>query len=115
MQRFIPAVLTVLTLAIGSAIRVNPALAQETNTVVYRCDEGKGFKAVYTTGDNSSVEATFGTRVFTLPQVKAASGARYSDGSVTIHTKGDEAFVEVGNTVLFRNCVAQSGAVSGLW
>lgn len=115
MQRFIPAALTGLTLAIGSAGTVSSALAQATNTVVYRCDAGKGFKAVYTPGEKGSVEATFGTRVFTLPQVEAASGARYSDGSVTINTKGDEAFVEVGDTVLFENCVAQTGEVQGLW
>ncbi|MDX2230081.1 MAG: MliC family protein [Leptolyngbyaceae cyanobacterium bins.349] len=81
-------------------------------TATYRCDDGKGFKAEYR--DNETVRATFGSKVIELPQAESASGARYSNGSVTIFTKGDTAFVEVGDDRLFSNCVVV-GAVSGLW
>ncbi len=85
-----------------------------TSSVDYACKGRKGFSADYLSDD--TVRATFGSREFVLPRVPAASGARYSDGSVTIHTKGDEAFVEVGNRVLFEDCaVAGARTVQGLW
>ena len=42
-----------------------------------------------------------------LPQVEAASGARYSDGTTTFWTKGDEAFVQVNDETVISDCVAQ--------
>jgi membrane-bound inhibitor of C-type lysozyme len=92
-----------------------PTRAQTSDLITYRCDNNKGFTAVYTIGEaNNSVRLTFGTKVITLPQIESASGARYSDGSVTLFTKGDEAFVTVGDNRLFVNCVA-SGGIQGLW
>lgn len=82
------------------------------STATYQCDDGKGFTAEFR--DDETVRATFGTKVLELPQVEAASGARYSNGSTTIFTKGDTAFVEVGTNRLFNNCVAV-GAAAGLW
>ncbi len=97
-----------------------PAIAQSPTptpkimtTAVYQCDDAKGFSAKYF--DNATVQATFGTKVIVLPQMQSASGAKYSNGSVTIFTKGDEAMVDVGDTQLFTNCVAVSGLVQGLW
>lgn len=92
-----------------------PAIAQAPkiiNTVTYRCDEGKGFTAEYR--DNETVRATFGSKVLELPQVPAASGTQYSDGSVTVFSKGNTAFVDVGDKRLFDNCVA-TGTIPGLW
>ena len=96
------------------------AIAQSPNstpkiitTAVYQCDDAKGFSAKYF--DNETVQATFGSKVIVLPQTQSGSGARYSDGSVTIFTKGDTAMVDVGDTQLFTNCVAVSGRVQGLW
>jgi membrane-bound inhibitor of C-type lysozyme len=82
-------------------------------SAVYQCDQAKGFSAQYLS--NETVRATFGTKVIVLPQVQSASGAKYSDGSVTILTKADEATVEVGNQKLFTNCVAVGGLIQGLW
>lgn len=82
------------------------------NTVTYRCNEGKGFTAVYR--DDDTVKATFGSKVLELQQEPAASGIRYTNGGVTLHAKGTSAFVEVGDTTLFENCV-ETGRVSGLW
>ncbi|UBF25491.1 MliC family protein [Kovacikia minuta CCNUW1] len=91
-----------------------PASAQPKviNSVRYKCDAGKSFDAVYYS--NQTVKATFGSKVITLPQVESGSGIRYSNGSVTLHGKGDTAFVEVGDRVLFDNCVV-SGSVPALW
>jgi membrane-bound inhibitor of C-type lysozyme len=82
------------------------------NSVQYRCDQGKGFKAVFLS--NETVRTTFGSKVLTLPQVESGSGFRYSDDSVTLVGKGNTASVEVGDRVLFDNCVA-GGSVRGLW
>lgn len=82
------------------------------NSATYQCDDGKGFQADYLS--NESVETTFGSKVMVLPQVESASGIRYSDGSVTLHSKGDGAFVQVGDNVLFENCVALE-TIEGLW
>ncbi len=82
------------------------------NSVYYRCDGGKGFKAVFLS--NETVKTTFGSKVLVLPQVESGSGIRYSDGSVTLVGKGNEASVEVGDRVVFNNCVA-SKSVRALW
>jgi membrane-bound inhibitor of C-type lysozyme len=99
------------------AIPADTAEPSVINSVRYRCDDGKGFIADYLT--NNTVRATFGTRVFILPQVVSGSGIRYSDGSVTLNSKGDEAFVEVGDKILFENCVAvqtvEGQTIEGLW
>lgn len=99
-------------LAIAAVTPAQQTTPKVTASATYACDDGKGFTAQYR--DNDTVRATFGTKVLELPQVESASGARYSNGSVTIFTKGDTAFVEVGDQRLFSNCVA-IGAASGLW
>jgi membrane-bound inhibitor of C-type lysozyme len=73
--------------------------------VKYKCDGGKRFSADYLS--NNSVQATFGSKVLILPQVVSGSGIRYSNGSVTLSAKGDQALVEVGKKALFKNCIAQ--------
>lgn len=98
-----------------TVVSTTAAIAQEPkiiSTVTYRCDEGKGFVAEYR--DNETLRATFGSKVLELPQVESASGVRYSNGSVTVASKGDTAFVDLGDQRFFDNCVAV-GRVSGLW
>lgn len=80
---------------------------------VYKCDEGKGFSAVYRT--DGTAETTFGSKVIVLNQVESGSGARYSNNGVTLYIKGDTAFVEVGDNRLFANCIATGGGVQGMW
>ncbi|MDA5544928.1 MULTISPECIES: MliC family protein [Yersinia] len=41
----------------------------------------------------------------TLPQVRAASGAKYSDGHYTFWSKGNTAFVERDEKVIINDCV----------
>lgn len=87
--------------------------AKVTARATYKCDEGKGFSVVYR--NDSTAEATFGSKVIMLNQVESASGTRYSNGGVTLYTKGDTAFVEVGDNRLFANCVATGGGIHGMW
>jgi len=42
-------------------------------------------------------------REIRLPQVKAASGAKYTDGAVTFWSKGEEALLELDG-MLYRSC-----------
>jgi membrane-bound inhibitor of C-type lysozyme len=43
----------------------------------------------------------------TLPQVEAASGAKYSDGTTTFWEKDGEALVEVNGEITLQGCTAQ--------
>lgn len=116
MHKLISSVVGVLTVSVSLTVFSTPVSSQSSTTVSYRCDARKGFTAVYRPDGSDDVRLTFGSKVITLPKVESASGARYSNGSVTLNTKGDEAFVEVGDKVLFENCLAQQGrGVSGLW
>jgi len=75
--------------------------------------------ATFVCADGTSVPATFDNEAenvtitlpdgtLTLPQVVAASGARYSDGTTTFWNKGNEATLEVNGTVVYESCVAGS-------
>ncbi|MEY4923168.1 MAG: hypothetical protein RLY17_1885 [Pseudomonadota bacterium] len=41
----------------------------------------------------------------TLPQVRAASGAKYSDGHYTFWSKGNSAFIERNEKIIINDCV----------
>jgi membrane-bound inhibitor of C-type lysozyme len=68
--------------------RVEPA-----STFVYECDDGYGFVARIQ-GETAWVFLPETTAA--LPHVTAASGARYSEGSITYWSKGEEALLEAG-------------------
>ena len=76
-----------------------PVLAQ--GVYDYTCDDGKGFQATY--GTNSAV-LVMGGATYQLPQLVSASGVRYSNGTVTLWTKGQSAFVEENGVITYNNC-----------
>jgi membrane-bound inhibitor of C-type lysozyme len=135
MKGFVRLSVSVFAIA-GVAVMANPVLAQHSTQptdktknqhtgkmqaspgnvitkATYKCEAGKGFTAVYR--DDGTAETTFGSKVLILNQIESGSGARYSNGGVTLFIKGDTAFVEVGDNKLFTNCVATGGGVSGMW
>jgi putative lipoprotein len=65
-------------------------------TITYSCDNGEKLAITYGTAADGRPQATVrrtdGDLV--LPQVAAASGARYRADPVDLHTKGDDAFLE---------------------
>ena len=61
--------------------------------VVYDCEGGRGFEAVFRVGREEALLLIDGQELL-LPQVPAASGIAFSDGSVTFRAKGLEAFTE---------------------
>lgn len=66
--------------------------APERQTLVYQCD-GLDFAVRQGPG---AVEVHLPDRMLVLPQVRAASGAKYQDGDVTFWSNGDEALLELG-------------------
>lgn len=117
MSRLVTPALLSLGLVVSVGAIAPRVLAQNSapnviTTATYRCDQGKGFTVQYR--DNQTARATFGSKTVELPQVESASGARYSDGSITLFTKGDTAFVDVGDQRVFANCTT-GGSVSGRW
>jgi membrane-bound inhibitor of C-type lysozyme len=95
----------VLLLPVALATIPLSAEAQVSRTTyVYQCDEGGAFKAEFVP---EGAVVYLGEETLTLEQIPAASGARYSDGTTTLHTKEDEAFVEVDGETVLNNCAVQ--------
>ncbi len=69
----------------------------------YRCDAGKRF---YLRGvkDGASAWVILPEREFRLDKVASASGARYSNGSATLETKGDAASLNDGPGAVYTGC-----------
>ena len=82
-----------------------PATAQQ-RLYRYQCGGGKTFEASYST--DQALLALAGREAITLPQVRSASGARYSNGPITLFTKGMDAFIEEGNIRTYDACVGQA-------
>lgn len=78
----------------------NAGDAPPVNTFVYDC--GGEYRFTARVGPDST-RLFLPERTVTLPSVVSASGAKYSDGSVTFWTKGEEALLETGETTR-RGC-----------
>lgn len=72
------------------------AATPEVHAAVYRCGESVEVVAVFGTMPGAVVLA-LPERTALLPAEETASGARYSDGAVTLWVKGDEARVDPGD------------------
>jgi membrane-bound inhibitor of C-type lysozyme len=44
-----------------------------------------------------------------LPLVRSASGAKYSDGRTTLWGKGQKAFIEIDGRIVYGNCKTTTG------
>jgi membrane-bound inhibitor of C-type lysozyme len=74
----------------------------------FECSGGKRIQAVFATGSEPSVKLSLSDgREMVLPQVIAASGARYAnrDESFVFWNKGRTAFVEEAGRQTFTECV----------
>lgn len=63
------------------------------DTVRYDCEGGRSLEARFRAGE-AAVTLLVGSQALVLPQVPAASGVAYSDGSVTFHLLEGTAFTE---------------------
>lgn len=114
MKTFSLTLLTLLTLSL-------PAAAQQRYR--YECEGGKTFEAEYL---SEQVRLTLAGQEITLPQVRSASGTRYSDGQTALFTKGSDAFIEVDGIRTYSACLGKEAnaasqspnadqPVRGLW
>ncbi|NAX18212.1 MULTISPECIES: MliC family protein [unclassified Vibrio] len=78
----------------------------------YQCRSGEHFDVAYI--EQQSAVLRIADREYTLIQIPAASGAKYviddseqtQPQTVLLHTKGDEALLEVGSTT-YQGCTTQ--------
>ena len=69
------------------------------------CDGGKTFDAyVFPVPARRAIVVVDG-RTLDLPQTVSGSGIRYSDGTLVYHSKGRDAFIEVGGVMTYVNCI----------
>lgn len=106
-----PLVLSVLATLLLSACATGPVtttLARE--TVRYHCVGDVQMEVVYA-GSASGLQGTadliWDGTTFPLTQEFSGSGARYTDGALTLDTKGDEAFVEKAGEIVLKDCTAK--------
>jgi membrane-bound inhibitor of C-type lysozyme len=72
--------------------------------VTYNCDEGHGFVARYERDGQVILELDDGEWV--LPEVSAAAGTRYDDGTRELQLHGRQATLR-GTAATYSNCVAR--------
>jgi membrane-bound inhibitor of C-type lysozyme len=70
---------------------------------VYKCEGNKTLIVRYLDGGKGAM-VMFPDREFRLDQVRAASGATYSNGRTDLHTQGDGARLEEGGNTLYSGC-----------
>ncbi|ATM85779.1 MliC family protein [Yersinia enterocolitica] len=80
------------------------SLVQPKNqTLHYQC--GTTQLTVMQDNQHEKVSLILDGEQLTLPQVRAASGVKYSDGRYTFWSKGNTAFVERDDKVIINDCV----------
>lgn len=80
-----------------------PSLAQSNKTpILYRCKEGKTFQAEFM-GNSVNLQLKRG-QIIKLTSVATGSGVKYTDGKVTLYTKGEDAFIEANKKTTYNGC-----------
>ena len=96
-----------LNSALAVTLLASTACSRPIATTTYRCEGGDSLVAGF--GPRFAELHLPPDRVVRLQPAPAASGAKYSDGRFTLHTKGTEALLERGGEVVLRGC--RSGSV----
>lgn len=84
--------------------------ASPPETISYRCAGAAEIVVVYAgraAGTEGTATLTWEGHSFVLKQDISGSGARYTDGTLSLSSKGDEAFVEKAGEMVLRDCNAQ--------
>ncbi|MES2884785.1 MAG: MliC family protein [Pseudomonadota bacterium] len=104
--------LSVVLAAALTACVSAPAIstAPKSETVSYRCAGDVDITVIYSgraTGLEGSAELVWEGHSFPLKQEVSGSGARYTDGTLTLSEKGDEVFVEKTGEMVLKDCNAK--------
>jgi membrane-bound inhibitor of C-type lysozyme len=89
----------------------NPPIAGEKppidgpRPIAYGCAGGQTFSVVYKKGEEADL--VMGTKTFTLKQVLSGSGFKYTDNTLTLTGKGQEAMLEGATGGALRDCIAK--------
>ncbi len=78
------------------------------DATAYACDGGKRL-VVRHLQDGNSVMIVLPEREFRLDRAQSGSGVRYTNGTDTLHSKGDEATFEEAGTTTYANCRKAAG------
>ncbi|MFW6235871.1 MAG: MliC family protein [Desulfovibrionales bacterium] len=82
---------TLLSACLASAPAPREPEPEQPFSLVYFCN-GSPFSVIFS---EEQVRLDLGTRITVLPQIRAASGARYTDGETTFWSKGSEALLDL--------------------
>ena len=84
-----------------------PPQASLPGATIYACSGGniadERIEALYDTVNNTAT-VVFAGKTYVLPLTPSGSGARYSNGSITWWTKGDEALWQMDENLVLRDC-----------
>jgi membrane-bound inhibitor of C-type lysozyme len=103
-----PACLSMLALLLAACAGKPATLERE--TVVYRCSGDVEMAVIYSgqaTGLRGKAELVWEGHSFSLTQQLSGSGTRYGDGTLTLFSKGDDAFVEKAGEMVLKDCLAK--------
>ena len=123
MLRIRRAVFALLGLATTSYLVAACSSVDQQNSWVYSCPDGYRFEVRYSGGGESAelrVPAAPGAaedspgQSLRLTREITASGARYSDGTTALWTKGIMAMIEVDSIIVHRDCQGDSDRLSSV-
>ena len=82
-----------------------PSLAQNNKIpILYRCKGGKTFQAEFL-GNTVNLQLKRG-QILKLTSVATGSSVKYTDGKVTLYTKGEDAFIEANKKTTHNGCTS---------
>lgn len=112
-SRFQPLAITVAAVAVLAACAAQPlstADLPKPEVVAYRCADQAEIAVTYAgraTGMQGTADLAWDGRSFLLKRDASGGDARYTDGTLTLNTKGDEAFVEKAGEIVLKDCNAK--------
>jgi membrane-bound inhibitor of C-type lysozyme len=83
----------------------NTSIAQSSpprSPIIYYCQKGKTFQVQFLSETAQLILKS--NKIYSLRQIPSASGTQYTDGKVSLYTKGEEAFIEVNHKLIYNNC-----------
>jgi len=97
-----------LTACTQGSLPASPEIVEPSlpGAIVHNCTGGTELERIevqYNTV-NETATVLFDGTIYTLPQTPSGSGTRYSNGSVTWWSKGNEALWQMDENLLLRDC-----------